>query len=148
MGYLYSWAKTAEIAESKQYKIIQYNTSATSKIRYELTCFLTGINSLVQIWSSVRSSMHCAPANDVIGIFITYLLCRFVKRKPVNNSKKVSERTLNLNLNCLLATCQNDNHSPGSWALTREVNLATSSSAPSAEEIRESGSEFQSLMAW
>ena len=30
--------------------------------------------------------------------------------------------------------------------LTREMNLATSSSAPSAEEIRASGSAFQSLM--
>ena len=35
-----------------------------------------------------------------------------------------------------------------SLALTREVNLATPSSASSAEEIRESGSAFQSLMAW
>ena len=40
----------------------------------------------------------------------------------------------------LLMTRQNDNHSPGPGrlvlALTREVNLATTSLAPSAEEIR------------
>ena len=34
----------------------------------------------------------CVPANDVSGIFITYLLCRFVNKRPVNNSKKVTER--------------------------------------------------------
>ena len=33
-------------------------------------------------------------------------------------------------------------------ALTREVNLATPFTAPSAEDIRESGSAFQSLMVW
>ena len=35
-----------------------------------------------------------------------------------------------------------------SLALTRGVNLATPSSVTSAEEIRESGSAFQSLMVW
>ena len=42
---------------------------------------------------SVRSSMYFVPANDVIGIFITSLLCRFGNRRPVNSSKNVSERT-------------------------------------------------------
>ena len=48
----------------------------------------------------------------------------------------------NKNQNCLLVTRQNDNHSPGPGsgglvlAVTREVNLATPSSAPSAEEMR------------
>ena len=35
-----------------------------------------------------------------------------------------------------------------SLALTREVNLATQSSASSADEIRESGRAFQSLIVW
>ena len=35
-----------------------------------------------------------------------------------------------------------------SLALTREVNLATGSSAPSATERREPVSEFQSLIVW
>ena len=42
---------------------------------------------------------------------------------------------------------QNDNHSPGPGP-GKLVNLATSSSAPSAEEIRESESVFQYLMVW
>ena len=57
-----------------------------------------------------------------------------------------------LNLNSLLVKRQNDNHSSGSvtggnksLALTREVNLATPSSATSAGEIRKSGMSFQSL---
>ena len=48
---------------------------------------------------------------------------------------------------------QNDNPSPGSetggnesLALTREVNLETQSSDNSAEESRESGRSFQSLI--
>ena len=43
-------------------------------------------------------------------------------------------------LNCLLVTRQTDSHQgegDQSLALTREVNLANPSSAPSAEEIRE-----------
>ena len=47
---------------------------------------------------------------------------------------------------------RNDNHSPGSvireLALTREVNLATQSSASSVDEIKESGRAFQSLIVW
>ena len=39
-------------------------------------------------------------------------------------------------------TRPNDNHSPG------EVNLATESSVVSAKEMRESESEFQSLVVW
>ena len=35
-----------------------------------------------------------------------------------------------------------------SLALTREVNLATQSSTSSADEIRESGRAFQSLIVW
>ena len=41
---------------------------------------------------------------------------------------------------------QDQDRGDKSLALTREVNLATPSSAPSAEEIIESGSAFQSLM--
>ena len=43
---------------------------------------------------------------------------------------------------------QDQNQEDKSPALTREVNLATPLSAPSAEEIRESGSAFHSLMVW
>ena len=61
----------------------------------------------------------------------------------------------NQNHNSLLVKRQTDNTTPGGWgltggdysrALTREVNLDTQSSDNSAEEIRESGSSFQSLM--
>ena len=57
-----------------------------------------------------------------------------------------------LNLNGLLVTRQIDNTSPGgapggkSLALTRDANLDTQSSDISAEEIRESGRSFQSLI--
>ena len=58
------------------------------------------------------------------------------------------------NQNCLLVTRQNDNHSPGSGlgpgrlapsSHQRSELVATPSSAPSVEEIRESGSAFQFL---
>ena len=58
------------------------------------------------------------------------------------------------NQNSLLVKRQNDNTSPGDWsrkirlALTREVNLDTQSSDSSAEEMRESGRTFQSLIVW
>ena len=58
------------------------------------------------------------------------------------------------NQNILPVTRQNDNHSPrpGPGRLVpsshRRSELQTPSSAPSAEEITESGSAFQSLMAW
>ena len=54
----------------------------------------------------------------------------------------------------LLVKRRNDNHSPGPVirklvpTLTREVNLATQSSASSADEIRESGRAFQFLIVW
>ena len=60
-----------------------------------------------------------------------------------------------VNLNCLLVIRQIDNHSPGGvtggklvLALTRDENFNTQSSDISAEEIRESGRSFQSLMVW
>ena len=59
----------------------------------------------------------------------------------------------NQNQNCLLVTRQNENHSlgPGQGRLvpsSHEKCELSNSSAPSAEEIRESGSAFQFLMVW
>ena len=61
----------------------------------------------------------------------------------------------NQNQNCLPVTRPNDNHLPGPvslavlfLALPRKVNLIAESSVPSAEEIRESEREFQSLIVW
>ena len=54
---------------------------------------------LIQTWRIVKwfrypfYDIGFYPCNDGIGMFITYLLCRFVNRRQVNNSKKVSERT-------------------------------------------------------
>ena len=54
----------------------------------------------------------------------------------------------------LLVKRRNDSHSPGPvirelvLALTREVNLAIQSSASSADDIRELGRAFQSLIVW
>ena len=60
-----------------------------------------------------------------------------------------------LNLNSLLVKRQIDNPSSGAvtggnkfLALTREVNLDTLSSDSSAEETRDSGRSFQSLIVW
>ena len=73
--------------------------------------------------------MYCrVPANDVIGIFITYLLCRFVNRRPVNNSKNVSEHTwiwIVYWRHVKMTIIHQDQDQGGlSPALTREVNLA------------------------
>ena len=51
----------------------------------------------------------------------------------------------------LLVKRRNDNHSPGPVIrelVTRVVNLVTRSSASSADEIRESGRAFQSVIVW
>ena len=54
----------------------------------------------------------------------------------------------------LLVKRRNDNHSPGPVirelvpSSHQKVNLATQSSASSADEIRESGRAFQSLIVW
>ena len=80
---------------------------------------------------------------------------RFKKRIIISSSQgSTLEGYETQDQNCSLVNVrttiihQDQDQGDKSLALTREVNLATPSSAPSAEEIRESGSAFQSLMIW
>ena len=67
-------------------------------------------------------------------------------------TSKDGDPNMDQNQNCLLVTCQNDNHSPGPGRLIpsshQRSELSNTILGTSAEEIRESGSAFQSLMVW
>ena len=81
----------------------------------------------------------------------TIVLCRFVNWRPIYNSKKVSEHTW---LNCLLATRQNDNHSPGPWpwqlvpSFHQKRELGNSVPGTFNRRDKRVWKWFQSLMIW
>ena len=97
---------------------------------------------------------YCFINTNSSWIFLLLACCADLSTGDQVITRKSIRTHLNLHLNCLLATRQNDSHQDQdhgdlSPALTREVILATPSSAPSvAEEISESGSAFQTLIVF
>ena len=88
---------------------------------------------------------------------INGIILNFARRENTVLFLILLSYNMNQNQNSLLVKRQTDNTTPGGWgftggdlsrALTREVNLDTQSSDNSAEDIRESGSSFQSLIVW
>ena len=88
-------------------------TSTASKIRCELTCYSTGINSLVQM--SNPSEVQCIVPRLMMSLdfLITYLLCRFINRSQLivrRNYPNAPESESELFAG---DARQNDNHSLG-----------------------------------